>query len=101
MTSGAIKTSGSCAIVDIFRTIGSGPSVDADTGESAVRVGAGGSVFANTGPQSAFIDILVTIRSSERWRTLAGIRIDSVHATGSVLAQMTWAVVDILLAIGA
>lgn len=99
MASGAIETSGSSAIVDVLRTIRPSPSVDADTRESAVRVGAGGPVFANTGPQSALVHVLVAIRASEGRRTLARIRVDSVHATGSVLAQMTWAVVDILLTI--
>ena len=99
VTSGAIEASGTGAIVDILRAIGSRPSVDADARESAVGVGARGAVLANARPQRALVHVLIAVRAGERRRTLARIRIDAVDASRSVLTQMTRAIVDVFLAI--
>ena len=100
MTGGAIEASGAGAVVDVLRTIGSGPSVDADARISAVRVDASGSVFADGRPQSALVHVLVAVRACERCRALTRVTVDAVHARSSVLAQMSRAVVDVLLTVG-
>lgn len=101
MTGGAVEARRFRAIVNVLRAIRSGPSVDADAGEAAVRVGARGPVLAHARPERALVHVLVAVRPGERWRTLASVRVDAVHARGPVLAQMTGAVVDVLLAIHA
>lgn len=45
--SGSVEASGIGAIVDVDRTIGSGPTVDADARISADRIGTGGSVITD------------------------------------------------------
>ena len=101
MTGSTVETSSSGAIVDILRTIRSGPAVDADARKAAVRIRARGSILANARPQSTLVHILITIRPRKRRRTLASVAVDSVDARRSILTQMSGTIVDILLAIGA
>lgn len=65
MTRGAVETSGTGAIVDVLRAIRSGPSVNANAGIAAVRVGARGAVLAYAGSKGTFIDVLVAVRPRE------------------------------------
>lgn len=99
VTSGAIEASGTSAIIDILRAVGSSPAIDANTRESTVSVGTGSTVLAYARPQSTFIDVLITIRPSKRWWALACVRIDAIDTSGTILAQMSRTVVDIFLAI--
>jgi hypothetical protein len=86
VTSGAIEASGTGAIIDILRAVGSSPAVDANAGESTVGVGTSSAVLADARPQSTFIDVLITIRPRKgRW-TLACVGIDAIDASGSILA---------------
>ena len=101
VTGSTVETSSSGAIVDILRTIRSGPAVDADARKAAVRIRARGSILANARPQSTLVHILITIRPRKRRRTLASVAVDSVDARRSILTQMSGTIVDILLAIGA
>lgn len=96
---GAVEARGLSTIVDVLRTIWPRPSVDANTREASVRVRTRGAVLAHARPERALVDVLVAVRARERWRTLASVRIDAVHASGAVLTQMTRTVVDVLLAI--
>ena len=50
VTSGAVETSGACAVVDVLRAVRPGPAVDADAREAAVGVGTGGAIFADRRP---------------------------------------------------
>ncbi len=99
VTSGAIEASGTGAIVDIFRTIGSGPSVNANARESAVSVGACRAVFTNARPQSTFVDVLVAVRAGKRRWTLARVRIDAIDTSCAILTQVTRTIVYIFLTI--
>ena len=65
MTRGAVETSGTGTIVDVLRAIRSGPSVNANAGIAAVRVGARGAVLAYAGSKGTFIDVLVAVRPRE------------------------------------
>ena len=99
VTRGAVEASGTGAIVDILRAVGSGPAVDADARVAAVGVGAGGAVLADARPQGALVHVLVAVRSRKRRWALARVAVDAIDADGAILAQMTRAIVDILLAI--
>jgi len=100
VTGGAIEASGTGAVINVLRTISSGPSVDANARISAVRVDASGSVFADGRPQSALVHVLIAVRARERRRALTRVTVDPVHTRSSVLAQMSGAVVDVLLTVG-
>ena len=101
VTGGAVEAGGASAVVDVLRTVGSGPAVDADARVAAVRVGTRGAVLADAGPQRALVYVLVAVRSRERRRTLARVAVDAVDARRSVLAQVARAIVHVLLTVGA
>ena len=96
---GAVETGGAGAVVDVLRTVGARPAVDADARVAAVRVGARGAVLAHAGTQGALVHVLVAVGTRERRRTLTRVAVDPVGARCSVLAQVTRAVVHVLFAV--
>lgn len=95
-----VEASRSGTVVDVLRTVGTGPSVDADARVAAVCVGARGAVLANAGTEGTFIYVLVAVRSRKRRRATTRVTVDAIDASRSVLAQMARTVVQILLAVG-
>lgn len=96
---GAVETGGAGAVVDVGGTVGSGPAVDADAGEAAGRVGAGGAVVTDARPQRALVDVLFAKLAGVRRRTLTVVAVDEVDASGAVLAQVARTVVNIFFAV--
>lgn len=98
-TSSPIEASRINAIIDVVTAIGSVPPVDANAVVSPVGVGTGGSVFADRRLLNALVHVRFTILTGKARRTLAVIRVDPIHAGGTVLTHIARAVVNILLAI--
>ena len=99
MTSGSVETGGAGAVVNVLRTVGARPAVDADARVAAVRVGARGAVLAHVVAVLALVHVDAAEGAGERRRTLARVVVDAVDASRPVLAQVAGTVVDVLLAI--
>lgn len=87
------------AVVDVVAAVRTVPAVDADAVVAAVGVGTGGTVLADRRLLHALVHIRFAVLAGKARRTLAVIGVDPVHTGGTVLAQITRAVVNILLAI--
>lgn len=96
---GPVEAGRASAVVDVLAAVGSGPAVYAYAGEAAVAVGAGRPVVAGRGPHRALVDVVLALRTRERWWTQARVLVHPVDACRTVLAKITLAVVDVLLAV--
>jgi hypothetical protein len=76
-----------------------GPAVDANAREATLGVGTGAAVLAHVRSQAALVHIAFTQFTSKGRRAGARVAVDVVHARCAVLAQVAWAVVDVLLAV--
>lgn len=94
-----IEAGGTGAVVDVDRAVRSCPAVHAYAGEAAHAVGAGGAVLAHRRPQRALVHVLFAKSPGVRGRALARVAVDAVDAGSAVLALVTRAVVDVLLAV--
>ena len=99
MTCRPVETGHSSTIVDILRAVRSRPPVNTYTGVTTDGVCTGCTIFTYGGPLSAFIHVYRTELTCEgRW-ALAMVGADTVQAGGTVLTEVTRAIVNILLAI--
>ncbi|KAH9399663.1 hypothetical protein TYRP_017653 [Tyrophagus putrescentiae] len=96
---GAVEAGLVGAVVDVLAAGGAGPAVDADAGEAAVGVGAGGAILADMGAEGALVDVLRAVGAAEVGRTGAGVGVDAVDAAAAVLTEVAAAVVDVDLAV--
>jgi len=98
MASSSVKTVSLHAVILVGLTVPSHESIDADTLISSLSVLAGSMVEARVG-EAAFVHIHGAVFASPLGRTFAGVGVDAILALSSVLAKVTMAIVDILLAI--
>lgn len=95
----AVETGCACTVINVDAAIGSGPAIHAYTRITAVRIRACGSVVAQGRSYRTFVHIQFTLRARKgRW-TQTGILVHSVHAGGTILTEITRAVINILLAV--
>lgn len=98
MTRGPVEAGSTGTVVDVLTAVRTGPPVDADAGETSDGVGARRSVLAHFGPHQTLVNVVRAVEAGERSRALTRVVVDAVHARGSVLAQVSRTVVDVLLA---
>lgn len=96
---GAVETSGSGAVVDVHRTVLSGPAVDANAIVRAQGIGAGGSVVADARPHGALVHVHLARFASPLRRARTRVTVHVVHARAAVETGVRYAIVDVLLAV--
>lgn len=99
MTSGALGAGSTGAVINVFTAVVSSPAIDTNTLVAAKGVVTRATVLASIGHQLAFIDIISALLTCILWFALAIIRIHSVYAGSSIIAFMTWTVVNIDVAV--
>lgn len=83
---GTVEASSADAIVDIIGAFWPRPTVNANARITADQIRARSAVLADTRLHRAFVHVVLTMVTGERWRTLARIRINAIHANAAVLA---------------
>jgi len=96
---GSVEADSHGAVVDVDRTVVSGPAIDANAGVAALGVGTGAAVLADVRSQAALVHITFAEFAGKCRRADARVAVDVVHAGGAVLAQITWTVINVLLAV--
>lgn len=96
---GTVEASRPGAVVDILGTVVSRPPVDTDAGEPSVGVGARRSILTYGRSDSTLVHVLRAEGTREGRGTCTCVRVDPVHASGSVLTLVVVAVVDVHLTV--
>lgn len=98
-TRGTVETSGSGAIVNVHRTVLSGPAVDANAVVRAQGIGAGCSVVADARAHGTLVHVHLARIASPLRRARTRVTVHVVHARAAVETGVWYAVVDVLLAV--
>jgi hypothetical protein len=98
MTNSAIETVALHTIILIRLAVPADVSIHTDALVAALRVLAGAVVLAGV-LLAALVHILGAVLAAPVGRAAAGVGVDTVHTGGAVLAQVTRAVVNVLLAV--
>lgn len=88
-------------VVDVFRAVRSTPTVHTNTYVTARKVTTRSTILTRIGLQATLVDILCAVLTSPLRRTLTVVSVDSIHAGPSISTLMTWAVVYVVLTVGA
>lgn len=96
---GAVEARGPGAVVDVHRTVLSGPAVDAYAVVRAQRVGARRAVVAHARPHRALVHVHLARVAGPLGGTRARVAVHAVHARAAVETGVRYAVVDVLLAV--
>lgn len=99
MTGGSMVTRGTGTVIDVFAAVVPGPAVHAHTLVAAVRVVARATILAGVGHQLALVNVFCAELTCKFWFTLAVVGVDSIHTCPSILALMTWTVVNVVVAV--
>lgn len=97
--SGTVETGGPGAIVNVHRTVLSGPAVYANAIVRSQRIGTRRSVVADAGPHGALVHVHLTRIASPLGRARARVTVHAVHARTTVQASVRYAIVDVFLAV--
>lgn len=96
---GAVIAGGAGTVVDVLAAVIARPAIDADAVIAAVSVVAGPAVLTSVGHQLALIHILRAVLTCVMRRALTVVGIHPVHTHPTVLAIVTWTVIDVVLAL--
>lgn len=96
---GAVETGGPGTIVDVHRTVLSGPAVHANAIVRAQRVGARCPVVTNARPHRALVNVHLARFARPLGGTRARVAVNAIHARAAVETGVWYAVVDVLLAV--
>lgn len=90
----------SCStVIDVFRTVGSTPTINTHTNVAPNQVAACASILASIRLQSTLVHVLCTVLTSPLWRALTVISVDAIHTGSSIGTLMIWTVVDVVLTV--
>jgi len=98
-TSGAVETGGPGTIVDIHRTILSGPAVYANTIVRSQRISTRSAVVTDTGPHGTLVHVHLTRIASPLGRTRARVTVHAVHARTTVQTGVWYTIVDVFFTV--
>lgn len=91
---------GSCrTVIDVYRTVGSTPAIDAHTDVAAEKVVAGPSILARVWLQTTLVHILCTVLTSPLWRALTVVGVHSIHTCSTISTLMAGAVINVILTV--
>lgn len=99
ITSGAVGAGSTGAVINVLTAVVSSPAVDTDTLVTAISIVTCAAVLARIGHQLAFVNIISAKLTCKLWFTLAVISVHSINTGASVLALMTWTVIDVDVAV--
>lgn len=97
--SGTVETGGPGTVVDVHRTVLSGPTVHAYAIVRSQRVGARGPVVAHARPHGAFVDVHLAGISGPLGGARARVTVHAVHARTAVETGVRYTVVNVFLAV--
>lgn len=97
-TSCAVEASSTCTIVDVDAAIGSGPTVYANAGITAVRIGACRAVVTERWSYGTLVNVEFALGPGKSRRTQTRIFVDTVHTRCAILTKITRAIIDIFFA---
>lgn len=91
----------SCAgtVVNVLATVVTRPPVDTDAVVTAMRIVAGSSILTCVWHQLTLIHILSAVLTCVMRRALAVVGVHSIHTDSTILAAVTWTVVNIVLTV--
>lgn len=98
-TRGAVETGGPGAIVDVHRTVLTGPSVDAYAVIRAQRVGARGPVVADARPHGTLVHVHLARFACPLGRARACVTVHAVHTRTAVKTGVRYTIIDVFLAV--
>lgn len=90
-------TSRTGTVVDVLAAVITGPPVDADTVIAAVGVVARPSILTCIGHQLTFVHIFSAVLACVMWWALAVVGVHPVHTHTTILAVVTWTVINVVL----
>jgi len=97
--SGAVETGGPGAIVNVHRTVLSGPAVYANAVVRSQRIGTRGTVVTDTGPHGALVHVHLTRVARPLGRARARVTVHAVHARTTVQAGVWYTIVDVFFTV--
>jgi len=97
--SGTVETGGPGAIVNVHRTVLSGPAVYANTIVRPQRIGTRRTVVTDAGPHGALIHVHLTRIACPLGRARARVTVHAVHARPAVQAGVWYTIVDVFFAV--
>lgn len=97
--SGAVETGGPGAIVDVHRTVLSGPAVYANAIVRSQRIGTRSTVVTDTGSHGALVHVHLTRIAGPLGRARARVTVHAVHARTTVQAGVRYTIVDVFFAV--
>jgi len=97
--SGTVKTGGPGAIVNVHRTVLSGPAVYANTIVRSQWIGTRRAVVTDAGAHGALVHVHLTRITRPLSRAWARVTIHAVHARTTVQAGVRYTIVDVFLAV--
>lgn len=99
MAGGALMARGAGAVVDVLAAVVTRPAVHTHALVAAVGVVTCSAILAGVGHQLALIDIFGAELTCKFWFALAVIGVDSIYTRPSILALMTWTVINVEVAV--
>lgn len=87
------------AVVNVLAAVQSTPAVHTHTRVAARHIAAGAPVLTGVGLQATLVHVLGAELTSPFWRTLAVVRIYTIHACPSILTAVSRAVVYVVLTV--
>lgn len=94
---GARVTSRTGTVVDVFAAVVTRPPVDADAVITSVGVMTRPSILTCVGHQLTLIHIFSAVLACVMWWALAVVGVHPVHTHTTILAVVTWTVIDVVL----
>lgn len=97
--SGAVETGGPGAIVNVYRTVLSGPAVYTNAIVRSQRIGTRRAVVADAGPHGALVHVHLARLARPLGRARARVTVHAIHARTAVQAGVRYTIVNVFLAV--
>lgn len=94
---GARVTSRTGTVVDVFAAVVTRPPIDADAVITSMGVVARPSILTCVGHQLTLVHIFSAVLACVMWWALAVVGVHPVHTHTTILAVVTWTVIDVVL----
>lgn len=99
MTGGSLVACSTGTVIYVFTAVVPRPAIHTHTLVAAVDVVTRAAILAGVGHQLAFINILCAQLTCKFWFTLAVVGVDSIYTCPSILAVMTWTVINVMVTV--
>lgn len=99
MTGGSVVACSTGTVIDVLTAVVPSPAVHTHTLVAAVGVVACAAILTGVGHQLALVNILCAELACKLWPTLAVVGVDTINTGSSILALMTWTVINVVVAV--